>query len=170
MSHAVRRAGFTVALVGTGGDELFGAIHFPRLHRWSQRLRWLPRRALERGARLVASALPHSNGEIPSQTRWAKLPEMIDGLPAALRARLEEETRARTPMSAIGVLEQRVFLGERLLRNNDAASMVAPIEQRLPLVDHVLFRVRLGDARGSPVSADLQEGRAAADRAARGWS
>jgi asparagine synthetase B (glutamine-hydrolysing) len=31
MSHAVRQAGFKVALVGTGGDELFGGIHiFPR--------------------------------------------------------------------------------------------------------------------------------------------
>jgi len=37
------------------------------------------------------------------------------------------------------VLEQRLFLGERLLRDGDAASMAASIEQRLPLVDQVLL-------------------------------
>jgi asparagine synthase (glutamine-hydrolysing) len=36
------------------------------------------------------------------------------------------------------VLEQRLFLGERLLRDTDAASMAASIEVRLPLVDKLL--------------------------------
>ena len=36
-------------------------------------------------------------------------------------------------------MEQRLFLGERLLRDTDAASMAASIEVRLPLVDQVLF-------------------------------
>jgi asparagine synthase (glutamine-hydrolysing) len=193
MSHAVRQAGFTVALVGTGGDELFGGYtsfrDLPRLRRWSQRLRWVPRGALQAGARLVTSALQRSNGAIPPQTRWAKLPDMVrcgddliglyqfayalflpdfqgaliradghgglvDGLPVALRTRLEQETRARSPLSAISVLEQRLFLGERLLRDNDAASMAASIEQRLPLVDQVLFETvsRMPDgARYQPV-------------------
>jgi asparagine synthase (glutamine-hydrolysing) len=38
----------------------------------------------------------------------------------------------------IGLLERRLFLGERLLRDTDAASMSASIEIRLPLVDQVL--------------------------------
>src|SRR5882762_4914695 len=179
MSHAVRQAGFTVALVGTGGDELFGGYtsfrDLPLLQRWSRRLRWVPRSALEAGARLAVSGIQRRNGLLPPQTRWAKLPAMVrrgddliglyqlayalflpdfqaallgadllddglvDGLPAALRARLEQETRARSPLSAISVLEQRLFLGERLLRDNDAASMAASIEQRLQLVDQVLF-------------------------------
>jgi len=187
MSHAVREAGFTVALVGTGGDELFGGYtsfrDLPQLQRWSQRLRWVPRGAVQAGARLLASTLQRTNGPIRPQTRWAKLPDMVrrgddliglyqlayalflpdfqralvtaevdgtlvDGLPAALRARLEQETHARSPLSAISLLEQRVFLGERLLRDNDAASMAASIEQRLPLVDQVLFEAvsRLPDA------------------------
>ncbi len=187
MSHAVREAGFTVALVGTGGDELFGGYtsfrDLPQLQRWSQRLRWVPRGAVQAGARLLASTLQRTNGAIRPQTRWAKLPDMVrrgddliglyqlayalflpdfqralvtaevdgtlvDGLPAALRARLEQETHARSPLSAISLLEQRVFLGERLLRDNDAASMAASIEQRLPLVDQVLFEAvsRLPDA------------------------
>src|SRR5216683_2891884 len=61
---------------------------------------------------------------------------------------------ARTPLAAISVLEQRLFLAERLLRDNDAASMAASIEQRLPLVDKVLFEavLRLPDAaRYQPV-------------------
>ena len=47
-----------------------------------------------------------------------------------------------------------MFLGERLLRDNDAASMAASIEQRLPLVDQALFEVvdRLPDnVRYSPI-------------------
>jgi len=62
-----------------------------------------------------------------------------DGLPGAMRSRLQFETRARSPLAAISVMEQRLFLGERLLRDTDAASMAASIEVRLPLVDQLLF-------------------------------
>jgi asparagine synthase (glutamine-hydrolysing) len=62
-----------------------------------------------------------------------------DGLPAEVRALLAEEIGDRSTLSALSVLEQRLFLGERLLRDNDVASMAASIEQRLPFVDQVLF-------------------------------
>jgi asparagine synthase (glutamine-hydrolysing) len=65
--------------------------------------------------------------------------DMVDGLPRALRQQIVAETRARTPLSAISVMEQRLFLGERLLRDNDAASMASSLEQRVPLVDQLLF-------------------------------
>jgi asparagine synthase (glutamine-hydrolysing) len=178
MSHAIHSAGFTVALSGTGGDELFGGYasyrDLPVLHRLSRWAAYVPRGLQVAAARLATWPQRRSCGMVPPQTRWAKLPEMVrhggdllalyqlayalflpgfqrellasdfvealaDGLPLAIRQRLVAETRARTPLSAISVMEQRLFLGERLLRDNDVASMASSLEQRVPLVDQVLF-------------------------------
>src|SRR5229473_189286 len=178
MSHAIRAAGFTVALSGTGGDELFGGYasyrDLPVLQRWSRRAAWVPRNLQVAAAKLASRLLCRSSETMPPQTRWAKLPEMVrhgddllalyqlayalflpglqrellapgfaealaDGLPLAMRQRVIAETRGRTPLSAISIMEQRLFLGERLLRDNDVASMASSLEQRVPLVDQVLF-------------------------------
>lgn len=61
------------------------------------------------------------------------------GLSEPMQQRLLSEIGHRSPVSAISVLEQRLFLGERLLRDNDAASMASSLEQRVPLVDQAVF-------------------------------
>jgi asparagine synthase (glutamine-hydrolysing) len=63
----------------------------------------------------------------------------ISGLPPALHQRLTEESAGRSALASISVMEQRLFLGERLLRDTDAASMAVSLETRLPLVDQVLL-------------------------------
>jgi asparagine synthase (glutamine-hydrolysing) len=178
MSQAIRSAGFTVAISGTGGDELFGGYPpfrtLPPLHRWSRRAAWMPRALRVAAASLATWPLRLSAGAAPPQTRWAKFPDMVrraddllklyevaysiflpefqrellapnfaealaDGLPPAMASRIAAETRGRTPLSAISVMSMRLFLGERLLRDNDVASMASSLEQRVPLVDQVLF-------------------------------
>lgn len=178
MSHAVRQAGFKVALVGSGGDELFGGYRsfrdLPKLMRLSSWTRWAPAGVRAAIGRRVASVMQPSRGTIPPQSGWAKLPEMLlraddplalyqlayalflpdfqqrllggslrddlaDGLPAPMRSRLRYETRSRSSLSTISVMELRLFLGERLLPDTDSASMSASIEIRLPLVDQILL-------------------------------
>lgn len=179
MSRAVGEAGFKVALIGSGGDELFGGYtsfrDLPALHAWSQRARHVPMGARLALARLLARLKQApGTGAVAQQTRWAKLPEMtqrgddllalyqmayalflpqfqrqllgdvargalIEGLPKAMYAQLQHECEGRSALSAISAMEQRLFLGERLLRDTDAASMAASIEVRLPLVDQVLL-------------------------------
>ncbi|MFN3414711.1 MAG: asparagine synthase (glutamine-hydrolyzing) [Caldimonas sp.] len=178
MSHAVAQAGFKVALVGSGGDELFGGYtsfrDLPVLARWARRTGWMPSALKHHLASGLAALKQASGSGFPAQTRWAKLPEMVargedllglyqmayalflpeqhrqllgpqtrdrvrDGLPDAMRAWLGDATASRSDLAAISALEQRLFLGERLLRDTDAVSMSASIEVRLPLVDQMLL-------------------------------
>jgi asparagine synthase (glutamine-hydrolysing) len=188
ISKAVREAGLSVALVGTGGDELFGGYPtfraVPTLQEWNRRSRMIPSALRLFGARVVSRLLAGSGRTTAPQTRWAKLPEMVRagedltslyqlasalflpdfqerlladqprlddmsyGLTPELSARLRLETAGRSAVSTIAVLEQRLFLGERLLRDTDAASMAVSLETRLPLVDSAVLEAltRVPDA------------------------
>ncbi len=60
------------------------------------------------------------------------------GLPNDLARELALLTQGAPALSAISIFEISNFLGERLLRDTDAASMKVALEARVPFLDHVL--------------------------------
>ncbi len=176
VSRAVREAGLTVALAGTGGDELFGGYtsfrELPRAARWSRRASVFPDRWLRAAARVLTRLKTGHPGEVSPQTRWGKLgdalathgdllkmyqvsyglftesfvaelgaiqsPDVSYGLPTPRARELAQQAGSCGLLSAISLLEQSLFLGERLLRDTDAASMAVALEVRVPLLDHTI--------------------------------
>jgi asparagine synthase (glutamine-hydrolysing) len=174
VSRAVREAGLTVALAGTGGDELFGGYpsfrDVPWAARWSRRFSAFTPQLLRRAANAVVRAASF-RADVPPQTRWGKLGDalaargdLLDtyqvsyalfssdfarqllrrdvngelrmGLPGQVAQELGEQIAGRRPLAALSLLELWCFLGERLLRDTDAASMASSLEVRVPFLDH----------------------------------
>jgi asparagine synthase (glutamine-hydrolysing) len=175
VSKAVKDVGLTVAMAGTGGDELFGGYRtfgdLPVARRWSHRLRGVPSSLTRPAANAVARLKTRRVDSFPPQTRWGRLADAIDtngrlvplyqvayglftteflrelcrgeamrhapyGLPPGRAADLGDTIASMPELHAISALELEMFVGDRLLRDTDAASMEVSLEVRVPLLDH----------------------------------
>lgn len=74
-----------------------------------------------------------------SQLFTPDLRQTRSGLPRAFAEDLETAAKGAPELASISSFEIACFLGERLLRDTDAASMKVALEARVPFLDHVLI-------------------------------
>lgn len=155
ISQAVVEAGFKVALVGSGGDELFGGYtsfrDLPKMAQASRRCAWLPPSLRMLAARSFATWKSPARGGFPPQTRWAKLPAMTQAaddplalyqiayglfLPETHRALLNSTVAAAA--SPAGLPEAMVQSLDEEVRGRSDLTAIAALEMRLFLGERLL--------------------------------
>src|SRR5215203_3706046 len=145
----------TVALVGDGGDEVFGGYDRYRAHTLAARVpaavaraalaapwgRREPRSTAFRARRFLIAAAT------PARERYANLMEVF---PLALRRRLwtddavAQQTSTLLPASEdLRVVDIESYLPGDLLVKSDIASMAASLELRAPFLDHRVVELGL---------------------------
>ncbi len=182
VSRAAREAGMTVALAGTGGDEVFGGyksfLEIPSVARWGKLLGIFPNAILKAVSDVACRVKFGKAGAVPPQVRWGKLFDVLSargnplklyqsfyglftqsfyrellatepsstthGLQDAFYKHLEDGIQGRELLDGISLVELSTFLGQRLLRDTDTASMAVSLEVRVPLIDHEIIEAAFG--------------------------
>ena len=166
VSQAARNVGLTVALSGLGGDELFGGYasftDVPRAVKVRKNLIW---RNLARlgarfkggraGLKLAETArrdtdalgfyllrrelfLPHERRALLERPA---ISDETTGLPLELLADIRQRGAKLDAINRISFWEIELYMRNMLLRDADAFSLAAPIEYRVPLLDHKLVEL-----------------------------